>query len=37
MKRFVYRAVDKSTGKTVKGVIQATTKHDAGRILLQQG
>jgi type II secretory pathway component PulF len=36
MKRFNYRAREKSTGKQVKGSIQADTERLAGRLLVQQ-
>lgn len=37
MKRFNYKAKDKSTGKTIKGSIQAETESIAGRLLIEQG
>lgn len=37
MKRFSYRATDKTTGKAVKGSIQAENERIAGRLLLDQG
>ena len=37
MKHFDYRAIEKATGKVVKGSIQADTKQTAGRLLLEQG
>ncbi len=37
MKRFKYKAKDKTTGKTVKGSIQAETEQIAGRLLIDQG
>ena len=37
MKRFKYRAKDKTTGKTVKGSIQADTESIAGKLLIDQG
>ena len=37
MKRFNYRATDKKTGKSVKGVIQADTERNAGKLLIEQG
>lgn len=37
MKRFNYKAKDKSTGKVVKGSIQAETESIAGHLLIDQG
>ena len=37
MKRFTYKAVEKKTGKTVKGSIQAESDLAAGKLLLAQG
>lgn len=37
MKRFNYKAIEKKTGKTVKGNIQAENEQFAGRLLLNQG
>lgn len=37
MKRFNYRAKDKSTGKLIKGSIQAEDERTAGHLLLEQG
>ena len=37
MKRFNYRAKEKSTGKSVKGNIQAENEQIAGRLLIDQG
>jgi len=37
MKRFNYKAKDKSTGKTIKGSIQADTESIAGKLLIEQG
>ena len=37
MKRFNYKAKEKSTGKAVKGSIQAETEQIAGRLLVEQG
>ena len=37
MKRFNYKAKDKSTGKIVKGSIQADTESIAGKLLIEQG
>ena len=37
MKRFTYQAVDSKTGKVVKGVIQADTERNAGKLLIEQG
>ncbi len=37
MKRFNYKAKEKSTGKIVKGSIQAETEQIAGRLLIDQG
>ena len=37
MKRFRYKAKEKSTGKPVKGVIQAESERSAGQILVEQG
>ncbi|MBR0242733.1 type II secretion system F family protein [Candidatus Saccharibacteria bacterium] len=37
MKRFNYKARDKSTGKTVKGNIQADSESIAGKLLIEQG
>lgn len=37
MRRYDYKATDKSTGKTVRGSIQAETENSAGKLLLSQG
>lgn len=37
MKRYNYKAKDKSTGKAVKGSIQAENEQLAGRLLVEQG
>lgn len=37
MRRFVYKAKDSKTGKTVKGAIQAETERAAGKLLMEQG
>lgn len=37
MKRFDYRAKEKTTGKIVKGSIQAENEQTAGRLLIDQG
>lgn len=37
MRRYDYRAKDKSTGKTVKGSIQADNERAAGKLLVSQG
>lgn len=37
MKRFNYKAKDKSTGKLIKGSIQADTEQTAGKLLIEQG
>ena len=37
MKRFNYKAREKSTGKTIKGTIQADNETAAGRLLVGQG
>ena len=37
MKRFNYKAKDKTTGKIVKGSIQADTESTAGKLLIEQG
>ena len=37
MRRFKYRAKDKSTGKVVKGDIQAEDERAAGHLLIEQG
>lgn len=37
MKRFNYKARDKSTGKVLKGSIQAENEQTAGRLLIEQG
>ncbi|MDO4760034.1 MAG: type II secretion system F family protein [Candidatus Saccharibacteria bacterium] len=37
MKRFDYKAKDKSTGKTIKGSIQAESERMAGKLLVEQG
>lgn len=37
MKRFSYKAKDKSTGKLIKGNIQAENERTAGRLLIEQG
>lgn len=36
MKRFKYKAKEKSTGKIIKGSIQAEDEHTAGRLLTEQ-
>lgn len=37
MKRYVYKAKDKKTGKIVSGSVQAENERAAGRILIEQG
>ncbi len=37
MKRFAYRAKDKTTGKMLKGSIQADSEQTAGKLLVEQG
>ena len=37
MRRFIYRATDKTTGKAVKGTIQAENEQTAGSLLIEQG
>jgi type IV pilus assembly protein PilC len=37
MKRFVYKAREQSTGKVIKGTIQAETEHVAGKLLVDRG
>lgn len=37
MKRFVYKARDKESGKILKGVIQAENERTAGKLLIEQG
>lgn len=37
MKRFAYRAKDKTTGKMLKGSIQADNEQTAGKLLVEQG
>lgn len=37
MKRFNYKAKEKSTGKSIKGSIQAENEQTAGRLLIEQG
>lgn len=37
MKRFHYKAREKSTGKTLKGSIQAEDERTAGKLLIEQG
>lgn len=37
MKRFNYKAKEKSTGKAIKGNIQAENEQAAGRLLIEQG
>ena len=37
MKRFNYKAKDKSTGKMLKGSIQAENEQTAGKLLIEQG
>jgi len=37
MKRFNYKAKDKSTGKMLKGSIQADNEQTAGKLLIEQG
>lgn len=37
MKRFNYKAKDKTTGKMIKGSIQADTEQTAGKLLIEQG
>lgn len=37
MKRFIYRAKEKATGKSVRGNIQADNERAAGQLLVQQG
>ena len=37
MKRFVYKATERTTRKSVSGVIQADSERDAGKLLVEQG
>ncbi len=37
MKRYIYKAKEKDTGKAVKGAIQAEDEQTAGRLLVEQG
>ncbi len=37
MKRFNYKAREKTTGKVIKGSIQAEDEHTAGKLLVEQG
>ena len=37
MKRFIYRAKEQSTGKIIKGTIQAETERVAGKLLVDRG
>ncbi len=37
MKRYIYKAKEKETGKVVKGAIQAENEQTAGRLLVEQG
>ncbi len=37
MKRFAYKAKEQSTGKIIKGTIQAETEHVAGKLLVDRG
>jgi len=37
MKRFNYKATEKTTRKTVSGVIQADSEREAGKLLVEQG
>ncbi len=37
MKRFTYRAKEQSTGKSIKGTIQAENERTAGKLLLDRG
>lgn len=37
MRRFQYKAKEKSTGKSIKGVIQAEDEQSAGHLLVEQG
>ena len=37
MRRYTYKATDKSTRKVVSGVIQAESEREAGRLLVDQG
>ncbi len=37
MRRFHYKAKEKSTGKTIKGIIQAENEKVAGHVLVEQG
>lgn len=37
MKRFIYRAKEQSTGKVLKGTIQAENERTAGKLLLDRG
>ena len=37
MKRFTYRAKEQSTGKVIKGTIQAETERVAGKLLVDRG
>jgi len=37
MKRFAYKAKEQSTGKVIKGTIQAESEHVAGKLLVDRG
>ncbi len=37
MKRYIYKAKDKGTGKIIKGAIQAENERTAGHLLVEQG
>ena len=37
MKRFAYKAKESSTGKVIKGTIQAETERVAGKLLVDRG
>jgi len=37
MKRYIYKATDRKTRKSVSGVIQAESERDAGKLLVDQG
>ena len=37
MKRYIYKATEKKTGKSIKGAIQAESERAAGKLLIEQG
>ena len=37
MKRYLYKATEKKSRKTVSGVIQAESDREAGKLLVEQG